>query len=67
MQHLLDEDSTGADEDVLRMVLPPGGVQRYREWLEQYDELSSLGGTMLFDVMHHPGKGNAGGTYFQST
>ena len=43
-------------DELLRMVLPPGGVQRFREWLQIINDgdCSSLGGVSIFDLEHHP-------------
>ena len=48
--------------ELLRAVLPPGGVQRFDEWLQHGFEqgLESLGGSFFFDVDHHPIKGATG-------
>ena len=39
-------------DELMRMILLPGGVQRFRGWLEDCEK-GSLGGTLLFDVDHN--------------
>ncbi|CAK9029031.1 Uncharacterized protein (Fragment) [Durusdinium trenchii] len=54
---------TTPKSDLLRLILPPGGVQRFTEWMEEASLASSLGGDFLFDIDHHPNtKGNSGGS-----
>ena len=54
----LDHQSvqTLSKAELLRAMLPPGGVQRFHEWVQAGREqsLQSLGGTFLFDADHHP-------------
>ena len=42
-------------DELLRMILPPGGVQRFRDWLNHCNDLGCLGGTVFFDVDHNAG------------
>ena len=66
--HFLDKaaiQQMGKD-DLLRALLPAGGVQRYKEWLQhgEQEQLGSLGGSFLFDVDHHPNtRGVSGGSH----
>ena len=51
--------------NLLRMLVPPGGVQRFHEWLQagQQQQLSSIGGAFLFDADYRPNtKGSMGGS-----
>lgn len=55
-------DTINPDE-LLRMILPPGGMQRYKAWMASFNENASLGGTMLFDSDHNADqKGSTAGT-----
>lgn len=48
--------------ELLRLLLPPGGVQRFYEWLE-CSSASGGGGSFMFDLDHHPNsKGSSGGS-----
>ena len=62
--HLHPSDIPNIPKDeLLRMILPPGGVQRFQEWLKDNDKKGSLGGTLLFDAAHHVhAKGSTSGT-----
>lgn len=42
-------------DELLRMILPLGGVQRFKGWRKEYESNGSLGGTLLFDADHLPG------------
>lgn len=48
------------DFELLTSLLPPGGVQRYRAWLQCLNE-SFEGNSALFDVDHHPKTGSSPG------
>eukprot|EP00435_Cladocopium_sp_Y103_P031773 s3755_g8.t1 len=49
--------------DLLRLILPPGGVQRFYEWMDMAGFGSSLTGRYMFDCDHHPSsKGSSGGS-----
>ena len=65
--HLTLEALTHTDPmELLRMILPPGGVQRFHEWLSwgQSRGLSSLGGQYFFDCDHHAGqRGQSSGSF----
>lgn len=44
------------------MILPSGGVQRFKAWLADFETNGSLGGTLLFDVDQNSGtKGSTSG------
>ena len=61
--HLSAEELAAIPKDeLLRLLLPPGGVQRFYEWMDcAYD--MALDGKIMFDVDHHPNtKGTSGGT-----
>eukprot|EP00971_Amphidinium_carterae_P288090 5719376-Amphidinium_carterae.1 len=62
--HSIAELKAMSKEQLLRKILPPGGVARFYEWLAygQTHGLSSLGGDFIFDCDHHPGsKGSTAG------
>jgi hypothetical protein len=51
--------------ELLRMVAPPGGVRRNREWEDWHaasKEICSLSGGFLADIDHHPSRGSSGGS-----
>ena len=57
-----DIGSIGKNE-LLRLMLPPGGVQRFNEWMDIAYSGSSLMGRYMFDCDHHPSsKGSSGGS-----
>ena len=48
--------------ELLRLLLPPGGVQRFYEWMDSAFDMG-LGDKFMFDVDHYPNtKGTSGGT-----
>lgn len=50
-------------KELLRLLLPPGAVQRFNEWMDTASDGCSLGGRYMFDVDHHPNtKGSTGGS-----
>jgi hypothetical protein len=53
--HVTAQELDTVDEDeLLRMMFPPGGVQRFKEWMAKFSNQAEGSHTLLFDMDHHP-------------